>query len=69
MTAEITLDQVREDTAYHFKTLYESSEIDMEEYVDSPFSQLVNDCDYYEPHQFLDKYSGIRKALSHFHLK
>jgi len=67
MTAEITLDQVRENTAYNFKTLYESSEIDMED-VDSPFSQLVNDCDYYEPHQFHDKYSGIRKALSYFHL-
>jgi hypothetical protein len=68
MTADINLDQVRENSTYNFKTLYESSEIDLEENIDSPFSQLVNDCDYYEPKQFHDKFSEIRKLTSYFHL-
>jgi hypothetical protein len=40
----------------------------LEENIDSPFSQLVNDCDYYEPKQFHDKFSEIRKLTSYFHL-
>ena len=40
----------------------------MENNIDSPFSQLVNNCDYYEPQQFRDKCFGTCKSLSYFHL-
>jgi len=64
MTAEFALDQVLANNAYKFKTLYESSKIDMEEITDSPFSQLVNDWYYYEQQEFHDKC----KSLSCCHL-
>ena len=54
LTDEVSLDQVRINSAFNFKTLYVSSEISMEDNVDSPFSQMVNNCNYYEPQQFRD---------------
>ena len=57
----VSLDQVRVINAFNFKTLYESTKINMEDNVDSPFSQLVNNCDYYESQQFRNKCCEIHR--------
>jgi len=64
MTSEIALDQVLENNVYNVKTLYESSEIDMEENTNFPFRHPINDCDYNESYEFHYKCFGTYKSLS-----
>ena len=68
LIGEVSLDQVRANSAFKFNTLYEFSEIDVEDNIYSPFSQLVNNCDYCDLQQFRNNVFRTSKSLSYFQL-
>ena len=53
MADNIHLDRVRTDENFNFKTLYDSQEHEVDGlFGDSPFDQIITECDYYDPREF-----------------
>ena len=66
--ANISLNQVMTEGKYDFRSIYEADDVTLEAEDDSPFSNLISDCDYYEPEEFNKKFSGTPSVTSYFHL-
>ena len=59
MADNIHLDRVRTDENFNFKTLYDSQEHEVDGlFGDSPFDQIITECDYYDPREF-SEFSGV----------
>ena len=56
--ANISLSQVKTEGKYDFRSIYEADHVTLEAEDDSPFSNLISDCDY-EPEEFNKKVSGL----------
>jgi len=68
MADNISLDKVMDDERYNFVSLYESTNPDNEEGIDSPFDDISSSCNYYDPDQFSDMTKNVNNACSYFHL-
>ena len=68
MADNISLDQVMDDERYNFVSLYESTNPDNDEVIDSHFGGIHSNCNYYDTDPFSNMTKNANKACSYLHL-
>ena len=54
---------------FNFKALYDSQEHEVDGlFGDSPFDQIITECDYYDPKEFSEFSEELGKCMSYLHL-
>ena len=69
MADKILLDQIMDVERYNFVSLYESTNPDNEDVIDSSFYDISSDCYYYDPDQFSDIIKDVYNAYSYLNFR
>lgn len=64
----ITLNQIRTESSFNLKSLYEAEDEYDNNEIDSPFQYAGNNCDYYEMNQLHELVRTFKDCRTYFHL-